>query len=277
MVEPRITPEDIINSIINETAPPRRKSPPAQTEAVNAPLPGINSKALAEESFIKIHNYHRIKMREFFLQRGVDDLPPQTVIELILHYSTEKGDMRPLAEKYINRFGSIKGVLNAEYEELIDVAGSDEVSASLICLCRLIMRRYLRETTQKLTRISNTTALKDYCKSLFIGKSKEVLYCLYFNDRMELAGSEEIATGLGSSINVPVRDIAECVMRYKCDRIVLTHNHPGGADMPSPADRETTKIIRKSLASLSIELIDHIIVGRDGVTSMRESGFFSMY
>ena len=48
------------------------------------------------------------------------------------------------------------------------------------------------------------------------------------------------------------------------------HNHPSGDPTPSRKDVEVTERLEEAARTLSIPLLDHIIVARDGMTSLRE-------
>jgi DNA repair protein RadC len=48
------------------------------------------------------------------------------------------------------------------------------------------------------------------------------------------------------------------------------HNHPSGDTTPSRADIEMTRSIVDAAKPLGITVHDHLIVGRDGFTSLRQ-------
>ncbi|GAD58253.1 DNA repair protein RadC [Brevundimonas abyssalis TAR-001] len=50
------------------------------------------------------------------------------------------------------------------------------------------------------------------------------------------------------------------------------HNHPSGDPTPSRADIQMTKQIVEAARSLGVEVHDHLIVGREGVSSFRQLG-----
>lgn len=59
--------------------------------------------------------------------------------------------------------------------------------------------------------------------------------------------------------------------------IVLAHNHPSGCPDPSQADRNITRQLREGAGILQIRFLDHVIVGRPGVSdppffSFRDAG-----
>jgi DNA repair protein RadC len=55
-------------------------------------------------------------------------------------------------------------------------------------------------------------------------------------------------------------------------RVLIAHNHPSGDPTPSRADHMATRRLAQVLRSLGIELVDHLIVARGGVTSFRQLG-----
>ncbi|MCG8650259.1 MAG: hypothetical protein MI861_10515, partial [Pirellulales bacterium] len=71
---------------------------------------------------------------------------------------------------------------------------------------------------------------------------------------------------------VYVRDIVKRALELSATAIILVHNHPSGDPEPSRADVETTKQIVTAAKNLGITVHDHIIVGKQGHTSMRGLG-----
>jgi DNA repair protein RadC len=55
--------------------------------------------------------------------------------------------------------------------------------------------------------------------------------------------------------------------------IILAHNHPSGSSEPSKADIDATRRLAGLLEELDLLLVDHLIVGRSEITSMRKGGF----
>jgi DNA repair protein RadC len=52
------------------------------------------------------------------------------------------------------------------------------------------------------------------------------------------------------------------------------HNHPSGESTPSEADIKVTRDLIRAGQLLKIELLDHVIVGNPGQTSLRGLGYF---
>jgi DNA repair protein RadC len=55
--------------------------------------------------------------------------------------------------------------------------------------------------------------------------------------------------------------------------VLLVHNHPSGDPSPSAEDIRMTKQLVEAGSILGVEVLDHIIVGKEGYLSLREAGF----
>ena len=63
-------------------------------------------------------------------------------------------------------------------------------------------------------------------------------------------------------------------MELPADSLILVHNHPSGDATPSSADVHMTRGIVEAGRSLRIAIHDHLVLGRDGVTSFKALGLF---
>ena len=56
--------------------------------------------------------------------------------------------------------------------------------------------------------------------------------------------------------------------------IILVHNHPSGDPTPSAADVEMTRHVVEAGRPLRVAVHDHLVVGREGVASLKSLGLF---
>ena len=75
---------------------------------------------------------HRKRMKERFLREGIAHFEPHNVLELLLFYAIPQKDTNELAHTLINRFGSLTGVFEASYAELMEVDGMTVKAAESI-------------------------------------------------------------------------------------------------------------------------------------------------
>ena len=218
------------------------------------------------------HEGHRQRVKNRFLKYGLDSFEDHQVLEALLFYAVPKKDTNELAHLLLNTFGSFDKVFEADYEELKKVKGIGENAASLIKFFQMLSRRYIYSTFVQdgEIRLNESKILKNYCKNLFKGEKKEVVYAIALDSDLYLMEQMKLNTGEPNKVDIPFRTLTEFAIKCNCTRMVLTHNHPNGSMIASRADIDATDDIAEQLESVDVELVDHIVVGKNGVTSIRE-------
>ena len=81
-----------------------------------------------------LHEGHRGRLKERFLEQGIDSFEPHNILELLLFYSIPRKDTNEIAHELLKSFGTLKGVFDADFNDLIKVDGIKENSATLLKL-----------------------------------------------------------------------------------------------------------------------------------------------
>lgn len=213
-------------------------------------------------------------MKETILEHGLDPLNDIQVLEALLFYAIPNGDTNPAAHRLIDCFGSLRGVLEADFSELKKVKGIGENAASLICFSKMLSGRYLRSSSfedEKAMRISDTDCLRRYFEGVFLGMGDEQIRAMVLDDKLCMVRERVILEGTIGKVELSARRVADFVIKNGCNRVILAHNHPKGMAIPSKTDIIATKQLVSLLKAFEISLIDHIIVGRTGSVSLRAS------
>jgi DNA repair protein RadC len=66
--------------------------------------------------------------------------------------------------------------------------------------------------------------------------------------------------------------VVETAIKYRATAVILVHNHPGGSTVPSQADRQITALLKQTLDTLDIKLLDHLIITSSSYYSFAEMG-----
>ena len=101
---------------------------------------------------------------------------------------------------------------------------------------------------------------------------QEQCYALFLNSSNEIIGWRLISTGSTTSILIDFKLIAAIACKSLASGVAIAHNHPSGKPIPSGSDKELTVKLQDALELLNIELIDHIIITKDGYSSFAEEG-----
>jgi DNA repair protein RadC len=99
---------------------------------------------------------------------------------------------------------------------------------------------------------------------------KEHFVVFYLDSRNQEIKREIISIGSLTANLVHPREVFEPAVKNLAAQIILTHNHPSGDPEPSEDDLEITKRLVEAGKLLDIEVIDHIIVVKDGFLSFKE-------
>lgn len=207
-----------------------------------------------------MHEQHRERMRQRFYKEGFDHFETHELLEVLLYYSRPRGNTNPSAHELLEHFGSLKRIFEASVEELTEVRGIGERSATLIKLIPELLRRYAEDIDGVEERFDTLGKAGRFLFRRFLGLDHERLYMMMFNNRMNLIDCVAIADGTVNSASVPVGVIVEKAIRKKASAVILAHNHPNGIAVPSPEDNDMTETAMIALNNVGIDLIEHVIV-----------------
>ena len=117
---------------------------------------------------------------------------------------------------------------------------------------------------------------RDWACRLFTGiaaERSEVVALVYFDPDWRYLGMRHCASNAADRVTVPIREIARDVLALDVRLVLMAHNHPGGDHRPSEDDLAVTSRLARTLDAIGVRLVDHLILGRDGCTSLRYEGY----
>ncbi len=221
-----------------------------------------------------LHDGHRERLRERFFREGLDHFPHHMSLELLLFYSIPRADTNAIAHGLLNTFGSIAGIFDADYQDLLKVEGIGPASAGLIKLIPSMCRLYLEDKNADGVTLDTPQKIFEYMSPKYIGETNEVVYILCLDRRDKLLLCQKLIEGTLDSAPIILRHVVEVVVRTGATSMVLVHNHPQGFSIPSSDDIKVTVKLKKSLDTLNIKMSDHMIIARDSFISLADMGIF---
>ncbi len=223
-----------------------------------------------------VHDGHRERLKESFLEYGLDSFNDINALELLLFYAVPRRDTNPIAHALIDHFETLGGVFRASEEELLEVPGVGKSAASLILLVPEIMKKSCVSDTKTIIQVNNSDDAGKYLMPRYMNEQDEVAYMLCLDTQKRIIKCVEIGRGIVNSVDINTRLIVEAAVKCKASSVIISHNHPDGVALPSIEDNSSTAMIAKTLALVGINLADHIIVAGDDYISFADSGFMRM-
>ena len=217
---------------------------------------------------------HRERLRARFLQSGLEGLADYEAIELLLTLAIPRRDVKPLAKTLLQRFGSIRGLLDAPSEELAGIAGVGTSVVVMIRLVRELAEVYLRQAVEGREFVGSPELMARLWRARMSRLRHEVFEVAYLDSggRLMRDGIETVEEGSIGYAAVYPRRINEAALRRGAARMVFAHNHPGGTPTPSEEDKTITRKLAQAASAVEIQVLDHLIVAGNEVFSFRLQG-----
>jgi len=204
--------------------------------------------------------------REKLIQYGPEKLSNSELLALLLRSGNKNVNAIELARKILKKFGA-RELPNLIFKDLKKIPGLGPAKACEIVACFELGKRLLKDKKAQifLTPKEIWEELKD-----LKNHKKEHFVIFYLDSRNQEIKRETISIGSLNANLVHPREVFEPAIRNLTAQIILAHNHPSGDPTPSEDDLEITKRLVESGKILGIEVIDHIIVAKNGFFSFKE-------
>jgi DNA repair protein RadC len=237
------------------------------------PLPkGHGRNEFAEAVTAMPHYYgHRRRLRERMVAAGAESLPDYELLEMLLFAANPQGDVKPAAKSLLAHFGGFGKVMSADPDALSE-AGLGLAGIAAIKSVREAALRLMRLEMQERPIVNSWDKLIDYCNAQVAHNKVEEFHILFLDRKNVLIQHERQQRGTIDHTPVYPREVVKRALDLGAAAIILVHNHPSGDPTPSKADIAVTQDIKKAAAPLGVTLHDHIIIGRNGHTSLRDLG-----
>ena len=220
---------------------------------------------------VSVHKGHRERLKQRFLEEGLDHFTDVQVLELLLFYAIPQKDTNPIAHTLLDHFGSLSRVLDAPVEELKKVSGIKDNTATLLALVTQLCRYYQVDSAQRVEILNSLEACGNYLVPRFFGRTKETVFLLCLDAKCKVICCKEIGEGSVNAASISIRKVVETALNANATSVVLAHNHPSGLALPSEEDVLTSKQLYTALRAVDIVLADHMVVADGDYVSMAQS------
>lgn len=210
--------------------------------------------------------------REKLLQRGAASLSDAELLAIFLRTGVPGKTAVDLARDLLNRFGSLRALLNADLKQFCEGEGLGQAKYAQLQATVEMARRHFSEILQRGSALENPAQTRDYLMARLRDYSFEVFSCLYLDNRHRVIQFEELFRGTINGASVHPREVVKKALGHNAAAVIFAHNHPSGVAEPSAADREITRQLTAALALVDVRVLDHVVVGDGATVSFAERG-----
>lgn len=219
---------------------------------------------------------HRQRVKERFLKTNFDNWQDYEILEFALFFALPQKDTKEIAKTLITKFGSLKELMNADYDELNKafepIKGVSGHTAFFFYFLKQFSIKYSEFKIKEKEKLSSPQEVVDFLKNLIGNLNEEKMYAIYLNASNKVLGVEKISEGTVGRAAVYPSQIAKGSLLKNARSVIVSHNHPGGVCKPSQNDIIATEAIQKALKTIEVILLDHIIVTNNDYYSFKDNG-----
>lgn len=215
-----------------------------------------------------LNNGHRNRLRERFAS-APEALPDYELLELLLFRSIPRADTKPLAKALLQRFRTFAGVLGTSERLIAEVPGAGPTVARDLKIVAEAAKRMAKSVVVERVILDAWSKVIEYCTIAMAHEDREQFRILFLDKKNKLIADEVQQRGTVDHTPVYPREVVRRALELSSTAVILVHNHPSGDATPSRADIEMTKQLVDAAKPLGIQILDHIIIGKDGSVTMR--------
>ncbi len=209
------------------------------------------------------------KPREKLLRDGSTNLSMSELLAVILNVGTKKEDILTLSNRIIKEYGE-KSLANARNPKELSKDLDIPIGRATQLVAIVELGRRLFERNPNGGKVIRTAKdVHNYTQAM-AELPKEHLRGIYLNSHYKVIHDEVISIGTIDANIIHPREVFKPALEYSAVALILVHNHPSGILKPSNDDIVVTRQLIDAGKLLGIELIDHVIVSRNGFKSIIE-------
>ncbi|MFQ5933137.1 MAG: DNA repair protein RadC [Dehalococcoidia bacterium] len=236
-----------------------------------------SSKPTPESDEVKYHlTIHDMppgeRPRERLRDYGATSLSNAELMAILLRVGGRSENVLNMSTRLLSQYGGLAGLAKASFGELSTEKDLGEAKVAQLKAAFELGRRLLSVQPDERAMVSSPRDIENLLKGEMSLLDQEHLRVVLLNTKNQVMGITEVYKGSVNTSMVRVSEVFRDAIKENCPAVVVVHNHPSGNPTPSAQDIEVTKQLVAAGQLLDIEVLDHVIIGDQGVVSLKEKG-----
>jgi DNA repair protein RadC len=210
--------------------------------------------------------------REKLLERGPAALTDVELLAILLRTGVRGTPVLEFARGWLAETGGLDRLVSADVGQLLRRKGIGAAKAAAVAAALEIGRRIARERLEGRPVLDRPDLVADFLRRVHGRERVELFGCLLLDARNRLLRTLTLHRGGRAQAAVEPAEVFYPAIRDNCHALVLWHTHPSGDCTPSEDDIALTRRLAEAGRLLSIAVLDHLVIGRDGFVSLRQRG-----
>jgi DNA repair protein RadC len=213
-----------------------------------------------------------LRPRERLAYAGASALSTAELLAIILRVGSQGENVIRLAERLLVTFGGVAGLAQADFAELCRQHGMGEAKTTQIKAALELGKRLLVAAPDNRPQVRGPADVANLLMVEMGLLEQEQVRTVLMDTKNFILRVAHIYSGSLNAAMVRVGELFREAIRANAASIIVVHNHPSGDPTPSPEDVRVTESIVEAGKLLDIEVLDHLVIGRNRFVSMKERG-----
>ena len=210
--------------------------------------------------------------RERLLARGPAALATAELLAIVLGTGVKDENVVRVSQRLLSTFGGLSGLAQASVGELMAARGLGPAKAAQLKAALELGRRLLVEGPEQRPQVRSPADAANLLMSEMSLLEQEHLRVMMLDTKNRVLGTPTVYVGSLNTSLIRVGELFREAIRYNCASVIVAHNHPSGDPTPSPEDVAVTRQIAEAGKLLDVDVLDHLIIGRQRFVSLKERG-----
>ena len=216
--------------------------------------------------------------RERLLAHGAEELEVSELLAILIRSGRPGESAVTAGEKLHKEFHDrLKDLPDAGRAELKAISVAIEKTAYCQIMAGIELGRRVASVLDSVvvSQINSAADAMAWCRRKFArlaadGKQEE-FHIVTLDTKNQVINSHRITVGTLDASLVHPREVFRPAIKDAAASVILVHNHPSGDPTPSPQDHAVTTRLESAGELLGINVLDHIVLGRDSAISIRQA------
>ncbi len=211
-----------------------------------------------------------LRPRERMVYAGAGALNTAELLAIILRIGGRGENVIRMAERLLAQFGGIAGLAQASLDELAGQHGMGQAKATQIKAALELGRRLQIASPQERPQVRGPEDVANLVMIEMGLLEQEHLRTVLLDTKNFVIRVTNVYVGSLNSASVRIGEVFRDAIRANCAAIIIVHNHPSGDPTPSPEDVRVTELMIEAGRLLDIDVLDHLVIGRNRYVSLKE-------
>lgn len=208
--------------------------------------------------------------REKLLAKGAAALSDAELVAIFLRTGVRGKSAVDLAREMLTRFGSLSALCAADRKTFCAMHGLGEAKFVQLHAVMEMAQRALTETLRQGTALEKPQQVRDFLRLRLRTQPREVFVGVFLDAQHRVLAVEDLFVGSLMQTSVYPREVVKSALKHNAAAVIFAHNHPTGVAQPSHADELLTATLKRALALVEVNVLDHFVVGADAIISFAE-------